>query len=166
LFAHGHEQLLPNPLPPAPDVDEARQALSRIVRDGSRANALVGRVRDLAKISTRRSDVAEINGAIRGAVERFRTEAAKNGVSVKTEFVETLAPVSGDRVELQQILLNLIINAIEAMSATSEGSLELLITKSKNESDDVLVAVRDSGPGIGPRRSRASLQGFPHDQTE
>ena len=85
---------------------------------------------------------------------------------MKTEFVETLAPVSENRVELQQILLNLIVNAIEAMSATSEGSLELLITKSKNELDDVLVAVRELRPGIGPRHSRASLQGFPHDQAE
>ena len=74
----------------------------------------------------------------------------KNGVVVQTDLGDDLPLVPGDRVELQQVILNLILNAIEAMSATSEGSRELLITTGKNESDDVLVAVRDSGPGLAP----------------
>jgi C4-dicarboxylate-specific signal transduction histidine kinase len=92
---------------PVPDVDEARQALSCIVEVGARADALVDRTR------------VEINAAIREAIELVGTEAAKNGVSVTAVFVETLPPISGDRVELQQVALNLIINAIEAMTGTS-----------------------------------------------
>ena len=90
----------------------------------------------------------------------------KNRVVVQTDLGDDLPLVPGDRVELQQVILNLILNAIEAMSATSEGSRELLITKGKTESDDVLVAVRDSGPGLAPAAARESLQGLPHDQAE
>jgi signal transduction histidine kinase len=74
----------------------------------------------------------------------------KNGVPVRTELVEGLPLVQGDRVELQQVILNLILNAVEAMSELSEGSRELLITTGRTESGNVLVAVRDSGPGLAP----------------
>ena len=131
-----------------PDVDEVRQALSCIVRDGARAAPLVDRVRDLAKKRPRRRDPVEINAAIREAIELIRTEAVKNGVSVQTELVETLPPVSGDRVQLQQVVLNLIINAIEAMTGMREGPRELLVTTEKAKAGGVLVSVRDSGPGI------------------
>ena len=133
-----------------PDVDEVREALSRIVRDGARAGALVDRTRDLAKKRPRRRDRVEINAAIRETIELVRTEAAENGVSVQTEFVETLPPVQGDRVQLQQVVLNLIINAIEVMSETSEGRRELLVTTDRTEAGGVLVSVRDSGPGLTP----------------
>ena len=92
----------------------------------------------------------EINAAIREAIELIRTEAATNGVSVQTEFVEALPPIQGDRVELQQVLLNLIINAIEAMSGMSEGRRELFVSTGKTEAGDVLVSVRDTGPGLAP----------------
>ncbi len=82
-----------------PDEDEVRQALSRIVRNGAQAGALVDRTRDLAKKRPRQRDRVEIDAAIREAIELIRTETAKNGVSVQTEFVETLPPVQGDRVE-------------------------------------------------------------------
>ena len=131
-----------------PDVDEVREALSCIVRDGARAAALVDQVRDLAKKRPRRSDPVEINAAIREAIELIRTEAVKNGVSVQTELVETLPPVSGDRVELQQVVLNLIINAVEAMTGIRDGPRELLVTTEKAKAGGVLVSVRDSGPGI------------------
>ena len=83
-------------------------------------------------------------------IEITQSEAMKNGVSVRTELVEGLPRVQGDRVELQQVILNLILNAVEAMSEMSEGSRELLITTGKTESGEVLVAVRDSGPGLAP----------------
>jgi C4-dicarboxylate-specific signal transduction histidine kinase len=130
------------------DVDEVREALSCIVRDGARAGALVDRTRDLAKKRPRRRDPVEINAAIREAIELIRTEAVKNGVSVQTELVETLPPVSGDLVELQQVVLNLIINAIEAMTGISEGPRELLVTTEQAKAGGVLVSVRDSGPGL------------------
>ena len=135
---------------PRPDLDEVRDALGCIVRDGDRAGAVLSRIRALVKGAPRRNERVEINAAIREVVELTRSEAMKKGVVVQTDLGADLPLVPGDRVELQQVILNLILNAIEAMSATSEGSRELLITKGKTETDDVLVAVRDSGPGFAP----------------
>jgi C4-dicarboxylate-specific signal transduction histidine kinase len=133
-----------------PDVDEVREALSCILRDGARAAALVERTRDLVKKRPRRRRPVEINAAIREAIELICTEAEKNGVSVQTKLVETLPPVSGDGVELQQVVLNLIINAIEAMTGTSEGPRELLVSTDRTEAGGVLISVRDSGPRLTP----------------
>jgi PAS domain S-box-containing protein len=133
-----------------PDLDEARQAFGDIARDGNRAGAVLSRIRALIQGAPRRNERVEINAAIREVVELTRSEAIKNGVVVHTDLGDDLPVVPGDRVELQQVILNLILNAIEAMSATNEGSRELQITKGKNETDDVLVAVRDSGPGLAP----------------
>jgi PAS domain S-box-containing protein len=133
-----------------PDVDEARQAFDDIMRDGNRAAAVVERIRNLSKKALPRDEHVEINGAIREVIELTRSEAMKNGVSTQTELVEGLPLVHGDRVELQQVILNLILNAIEAMSETSEEPRELLITTERAESGDLLVAVRDSGPGLAP----------------
>jgi PAS domain S-box-containing protein len=134
----------------SPDLDEARQAFGEIVRDGNRAAAVLQRIRNLSKKAPPRDERVEINGAIREVIEVTRSEAMKNGVSTQTELVEGLPLVHGDRVELQQVILNLILNAIEAMSETSEGPRELLITTEKAESGDLLVAVRDSGAGLSP----------------
>ncbi len=131
-----------------PDLDEVRQALGRIVRDGSRAGAVVGRIRNLIKKASRSDERLDINAAIREVIELTRSEAIKHGVRAQTELAEGLPSIQGDRVELQQVMLNLILNAVEAMSETSEGSRELLITTGKTETGDVLVAVRDSGPGL------------------
>ena len=134
----------------SPDLDEVRQAFSDIVRDGNRAAAVVQRIRNLSKKAPPRDERVEINGAIREVIELTRSEAMKNGVSAQTELVEGLPLIHGDRVELQQVILNLILNAIEAMSETSEGPRELLITTERAEWGDLLVAVRDSGPGLAP----------------
>jgi C4-dicarboxylate-specific signal transduction histidine kinase len=133
-----------------PNLDEVRDALDWIVRDGSRAGAVVSRIRNLIKKAPPSDEHADINAAIREVIELTRSEAMKNGVPVRTELVEGLPLVQGDRVELQQVILNLILNAVEAMSELSEGSRELLITTGRTESGDVLVAVRDSGPGLAP----------------
>src|SRR5271166_2937094 len=135
---------------PKPDLEEARQALGRIVRDGHRAGAVVGRIRDLVKKAPPRKDLVEINSAIREIIEVARNEALKNGVSVHTELAEDLPVIHRDRVELQQVLLNLIINAVEAMRDMSEEPRDVLIMSAKTEADEVLVSVRDSGPGLAP----------------
>jgi PAS domain S-box-containing protein len=131
-----------------PDLDELRQVLGRIVRDSNRASDVIGRIRALVKKAPPRRDGLEINEAILEVVALARGEAVKNGVSVQTQLAEGLPLIQGDRVQLQQVILNLIINAIEAMSGVSEGSRELLVSTDKAESDGVLVAVRDSGPGL------------------
>jgi signal transduction histidine kinase len=124
-------------------------ALSLIVKEGNRAGEVVGRVRALIKKAPARKDVIEINDAILEVVALTRTEAANNGVSVLTQLAEGLPRVQGDRVQLQQVLLNLIMNAIEAMRDIGEEERELLIS-SRNEPDGVSVEVRDSGPGFAP----------------
>jgi signal transduction histidine kinase len=133
-----------------PDLEEVRQALARIIKNGNRAGDVIGRIRDLIKRAPPREDRFDLNGAIREVIALTREEAVKNGVSVQTELVGGLPLIQGDRVQLQQVVLNLIINAVEAMSGVKEGPRELLVSSGKAGSDGVLVAVRDSGPGLTP----------------
>ena len=95
--------------------------------------------------------------AIREVLELTRGEAAKHGVSVQTEFVDDLPFIEGDRVELQQVMLNLVLNAIEAMGESSEGPRDLLVSTERGDADGVLVSVQDSGPGL---RSSSIAQVF------
>jgi PAS domain S-box-containing protein len=133
-----------------PDLEEVRQALGRIVDNGNRAGEVIARTRALIKNAPPRKDCVAINDAILEVVALTHGEAMKNGVSVRTQLADGLAPIEGDRVQLQQVILNLIINAIEAMSGMSEGAREVLISTGIAESDAVRVAVRDSGPGLAP----------------
>jgi signal transduction histidine kinase len=133
-----------------PDLDEVRQALACIAEDGKRAGEVIAGIRELMKKAPSRKDRVEINGAIREVIELTRSEAVKNGVSVQTELADGLPLTQGDRVQLQQVMLNLIVNAVEATSGVSEGSRELLISTRKAEPSGVRVAVRDTGPGLTP----------------
>ena len=133
-----------------PNLEEARQALGATVKAGNRSTDVIERIRALVKKAPPRKDALEINGAILEVIALTRGEIVKNGVSVQTQLEEGLPLVQGDRVQLQQVILNLIINAVEAMSAVSEGARELLISTGKDASGGVLVAVRDSGPGLNP----------------
>ena len=130
-----------------PDLEEARQALARIVNDSKRAGDIIRRIRDLMKKAPPRVDRFDINGAIREVIELSRAEATKNGVSTQTQLADGLPLAKGDRIELQQVVLNLIVNAVEAMSAVAEAPRELLIVTARAEAD-VLVTVRDTGPGL------------------
>jgi PAS domain S-box-containing protein len=131
-----------------PDLGEVRQALAHIVADGMRAGDVVGGIRDLVKKAPPREDRLEINPAIREVIELTRGETVKNGICVQTELADGLPLIQGDRVQLQQVMLNLIINAVEAISGASEGPRELLVSSGKAGTGDVHVAVRDSGPGV------------------
>jgi C4-dicarboxylate-specific signal transduction histidine kinase len=132
-----------------PNFREVDDALSLIVKEGNRAAEVVGRIRALIKKAPARKDAVEINDAILEVIALTRTEAANNSVSVRTQLAEGLPRVQGDRVQLQQVLLNVIINAIEAMREVGEEERELLIS-SRGEPDGVSVEVRDSGPGFAP----------------
>jgi C4-dicarboxylate-specific signal transduction histidine kinase len=132
-----------------PDFHEVDDALSLIVREGNRAGEVVGRIRALISKAPARKDAVAINDAILEVIALTRTEAANNSVSVRTQLAEGLPPVQGDRIQLLQVLLNLILNAIEAMREVSEAERELLIS-TRHEPDGVSVEVRDSGPGFAP----------------
>jgi PAS domain S-box-containing protein len=129
-------------------LEEVRQTLAQIAKDGNRAADVIGRIRALIQKTPPRKDPLDINGAIREVIELTRAEAAKNNVSVRAELADGLPLVQGDRVELQQVILNLIVNAVEAMTGVGADARELWISAGKDESGDVLVAVRDSGPGL------------------
>ncbi|MEA2916317.1 MAG: hypothetical protein QOJ15_8398 [Bradyrhizobium sp.] len=131
-----------------PDLEEVRQALGRIVKDANRAGDVIGRIRELIKKAPPRKDQVDINEAIREVIELTRVEAAKNGASVQTALGEGLPPIEGDRIQLQQVVLNLIVNAVQAIGAVAEGPRELFITTAQAEPNGVLVAVKDSGPGV------------------
>jgi C4-dicarboxylate-specific signal transduction histidine kinase len=132
------------------DLNEVRQILDDIVTDGNRAAGVVDRIRALTRKAPLRKDPLEINGAVREIIELTRGEASKNGVIVQAELAYDLPLIEGGRVQLQQVILNLIINAVQAMSTMGEGTRELLISTGKAEADWVLVAVQDSGPGLAP----------------
>ena len=142
-----------------PELEEVSRALSRIVKDGNRAGGVIGRIRALSKREPAQMDRLDINDAIREVVELTGSEAMKNRVSVRTDLPDGFPLIQGDRVQLQQVLLNLIINAIEAMSDIS-GPRELLISTAKAGSGGVLVALRDSGPGLAPAALEHLFEAF------
>lgn len=130
------------------DLEKARQALNRIFANGKRVSDVVGRMRALFKKSPLRKEDVDINGAILEVIALTRGEVVKNGISVQSHLVDDLPLIQGDRVQLQQVIMNLIINAVEALSSVSDGARELVITTGKGEPGGVLVVVRDSGPGL------------------
>jgi C4-dicarboxylate-specific signal transduction histidine kinase len=118
------------------------------VGDADRAGQIIDRIRDQIEEAPPRKDHFDLNEAIDEVIGLARGAIAKNGVSVQTRFTEGLPAVNRDRVQLQQVVLNLILNAVEAMSAVEEDVRELLLSTERSERCGVLVAVRDSGPGI------------------
>ncbi|WP_051383393.1 PAS domain S-box protein [Bradyrhizobium sp. WSM3983] len=145
---------------PTVDLDEVRQILNDMLKDGNRAGEVVSRIQDLIKKAPPRRDRLNINEAIRELLELTRSAAVKNSVSIHAELANGLPIVHGDRVQLQQVLLNLIINAIEAMSGLGEGPRELLVSSGTIEPGGVLVRVRDSGPGLEPSMRDRVFESF------
>ena len=131
-----------------PDLEEVRQALGRIVNEGNRATDIIDRIRAFIKKAPARKDPLQINEAIREVIALTHGEVVKQGVSVRTQLAEGVPRIRGDRVQLQQVIINLIINAIEAMSGVGKASRRLLIGTGQEASGGVLVSVRDSGPGL------------------
>jgi C4-dicarboxylate-specific signal transduction histidine kinase len=143
-----------------PKLERARQVIGRIAADSRRAGDIINRIRDLAKKSPAQRGSLEINEAIFGVIGLARSEISTSGVAVQKRMADDLPSIWGDRVQLQQVILNLIMNAIEAMSEVSEGSRELLIRTSKAETDGVLVAIGDSGPGLPQVNPESVFEAF------
>jgi C4-dicarboxylate-specific signal transduction histidine kinase len=142
-----------------PNFREVDDALSHVVKQGNRAGEVLARMRALIKKAPARKDAVAINDAILEVIALTRAEAANNSVSVRTQLAEGLPRVQGDRVQLQQVLINLIINAIEAMRDVGEEERELLIS-SRNEPEGVSIEVRDSGPGLVPAALERVFEAF------
>jgi len=142
-----------------PDVERATQAINRIVNDGRRAADILSRIRELVKKAPARSEDIEINEAILEVIGLTRGEMSRNGVLLQKHLTEGLPPIQGDRVQLQQVMLNLIVNAIEAMGQMPDGRRELVIT-TRTEADGVLVGVRDSGPGLSELALERAFDAF------
>jgi PAS domain S-box-containing protein len=133
-----------------PNFREVDDALSLIVKEGNRAGEVVERVRALIKKVPARKDAVAIDDAILEVIALTRAEAANNSVSVRTQFAEGLPRVQGDRVQLQQVMLNLIVNAIQSMSGVEDGNRELQISTVSIEPEGMCVSVRDTGHGLRP----------------
>jgi signal transduction histidine kinase len=151
-----------------PNLTEARDAIRRIVRDGNRANDVIMRIRALFKKSPAAKEPVDMNEVIQEVLAVTKSELQRNRISLRTELATDLPMVTGDKIQLQQVMLNLVINAIEAMSGVSDGSRELCVSSKMcvgisgqgegnsfvddpltgSPSASVLVAVRDSGPGL------------------
>jgi len=133
-----------------PDLGEARQALGWIINEGNRAGEVLKRVRALANKTDIRKVPLDINDVIEETILLFRHEVLSHGVSLQLELASALPPVLGDRVLLQQVMMNLLMNGIQAMSPVTGRRHELRIRSHEQGSDQILVAVEDSGIGIEP----------------
>jgi signal transduction histidine kinase len=133
-----------------PNLEEVRQGLGRIVKDGNRAGDVLRRIRAIVKKAPPQSEPLDINETVLEVIAVTQGEILRSGVSLQTWLANDLPLIRGDRIQLQQVMLNLIMNAIEAMREVSKGSRELLIGSEKYASNRVLITVRDSGPGLNP----------------
>jgi PAS domain S-box-containing protein len=143
-----------------PDLGEVREALDCVVGDADRAGNIIGRVRDQVKKAPPREERFDLNEAIKEVIILARSAITKNAVSDQIRLTEDALFVEGDRVQLQQVLLNLILNAIEAMGSVQEGPRELSISTEQTDENSVLVAVRDAGPGIDTKHLERVFEAF------
>jgi PAS domain S-box-containing protein len=134
-----------------PNLPEAREAVQRIIRDGHRAADVILRVRALLKKTGPQKTWLNINDVIHEVLTMAHSEVRKHRVALRTDLAAGLPPVVGDRIQLQQVILNLVMNGMEAMSSVANRSGELLIQSGTHESQGIFVAVQDSGIGLDPQ---------------
>jgi signal transduction histidine kinase len=136
----------------SPNLDELRTAITEIANDGTRASAVISRIRGLlTKGAPRRTDRTDldVNQIIQEVIALLRNELGRNRIFLGTDLASGLPPVPGDPVQWQQVLINLIMNTVEAMRPSTGRPKDLLIRSARNP-DGVFMQVQDSGPGIGP----------------
>jgi len=144
----------------SPNVDKAQEALHRIIRDGNRAGDVLTRTRLLVNKREAEKEPMDINQVIQEVVVLARGEVGRNEVALRTELADDLPAVLGDRVQLQQVLLNLIMNGIEAMNEVADGPRELTIKTQTDEADKLCVTIQDSGIGIDPESRERIFEAF------
>ena len=142
-----------------PDLDEAREAVSRVVKDATRAAEIISRVRQLFKKGAPQRELVDINEIIREMIVLLGGEASRYSVAVRTELAPDVPKVMGDRVQLQQVLMNLMINGIDAMKE-ADGTRELIITSQQAEAQELMVSVSDTGVGLPTQHSDEVFNAF------
>jgi C4-dicarboxylate-specific signal transduction histidine kinase len=142
-----------------PDLGEAREAATRVVTDAARASAIISRTRSLFKKDASQRESVDVNEMIRGMIELLRGEATRYSISMRAELSEDVPQIRGDRVQLQQVLMNLIINSIEAMKDVDE-TRELAIKSQRAEDEQVMVSVSDTGVGLPAQQADLIFNAF------
>jgi signal transduction histidine kinase len=142
-----------------PNIEKARAAATRVVKDGTRAAEIINRIRLLFNKGTPQHELVDVNQVIAEMIVLLRGETTRYSISVRTELVADLPQVIGDRVQLQQVLLNLMINSIDAMKGVN-GTRELAIKSQRAENEDVVVSVTDSGVGLPPQQGDQIFNAF------
>jgi C4-dicarboxylate-specific signal transduction histidine kinase len=142
----------------APNVEEARAAATRIVRDGMRAAEIISRTRLLFKKGTPQRELVDVNEAIREMIVLLRSEATRYKILIRTELAD-LPQIMGDRVQLQQVMMNLMTNGIDAMKDV-DGARELAVKSQRAENEQVLVSISDTGVGLPPQHADQIFRAF------
>jgi PAS domain S-box-containing protein len=142
-----------------PNIEEAREAAMRIVQDGTRAAEIISRIRLLFRKGTPERELVDVNEVIRGMLVLLRSETTRYSISVRAELASDLPKVMGDRVQLQQVMMNLMINSIDAMKDV-EGTRELAIMSQRMDSDHLLVSVSDTGVGLPQQHADQIFNAF------
>jgi PAS domain S-box-containing protein len=143
-----------------PNLEEAREAARRIVRDGKRAGEVIARIRALTRKAPTPKEKLDLNETLRQVLALVGDQAKRNSVTIRTQLADNLSPISGDQVQLQQVMLNLAMNAIDAMSNVSERARELVIATRNIDTDQVQVTVEDSGVGLDPNTMQKIFEPF------
>ena len=143
-----------------PNFGEARQAVERIIKDSYRASEVISRIRTLVKKAPPQNEAVNLNEVILEVLALAQNQARRKGVQVKRELADDLPPVLGDRVQLQQVILNLVVNGMEAIVNNKNGERELSISSGKDGSNNLIVAVRDSGAGLDPANLERVFDAF------
>jgi PAS domain S-box-containing protein len=143
-----------------PDLNQVREALDDIIKDGRRVSDVIQRIRALVRKSPAQADELDINEAISETIALARSEILRNGVSLQIQLATDLPPIRGDRVQLQQVIMNLVMNAVEAMSSVAEGARELQIGTDKDGQDSISITVSDSGPPLNPECLNRFFEAF------
>jgi NO-binding membrane sensor protein with MHYT domain/signal transduction histidine kinase len=142
-----------------PNLEEARAAAMRVVTDGKRAAEIISRVRLMFKKGTAERELVDVNEVVREMIILLQREAARHSISVRTELSGDLPPVTGDRVQLQQVMMNLIINSIDAMKDV-EGTRELVISSQRTENAQIQISVMDTGAGLPQQHADQIFNAF------
>jgi C4-dicarboxylate-specific signal transduction histidine kinase len=142
-----------------PDVEEARAAAMRIVKDGTRAAEIIKRTRLLFKKGTPQREPVDVNEVVREMIVLLRGEITRYNITVRMDLASDLPRIMGDRVQLQQVLMNLIVNGIDAMKDV-DGARELAVKSQRTEKEEVLVSVGDTGVGLPPQQADQVFNAF------